>query len=691
VRTPRLASLITLGLVACQDPAAGSATDDASTSDATTEMSSTTGSTEHVPTTSSGSSGSTAAPDDCPEGCAADEACVGGVCEAVGRADIEAGCHPLGDPGGRGQCVYPWPSNFYTTPDAASATGLKLALPAALLPKNTQQTEFPADDLLNARPGFTPNAQIRFATATPIDGSALPPIDDIGRSLADDAPIVLLDTSSGERWPYFAEVDATAVAGEPQTIFVRPMRQLRTGARYVVAVRGLRDKNGEEIPASPLFRGLRDALTTDVPQLEAERERYDEIFAALAEAGIDRAALQNAWDFTTTTEEALQRDFLAIRPQVEAIAESGDLGYEIEEVSENPGTEVPLIVRGTFTVPSCLEGDGGPGTVFARDPMGLPDCSGTATANFWIAVPQAVYEAQTPAPVAVYGHGLLGSGSEAESVAKKNGSLIMAGTDFWGMSEDDIAAVIGMIGGNFVGGRSLGERLVQSTVNFTTLAYLAQGALTDEPALQGLVDPSAVYYIGGSQGGIMGATVTAMAPNVRRGVLVVGASNYSLMVWRSTAFAEVNSVWAATQPSTQNREFLFALYQAVFDGADPVTYRSLIEEAGDTLLLIESIGDAQVANIASEAMARSYGMAMAAPPVYPVWKLEDAPPMFAGSALLQVDTQNGPLPPPSNLPADGDNGAHGAAVDDPAVQAILGAFLLEGVVDNMCDGACDPG
>jgi hypothetical protein len=654
-------------------------------------MSETTGPIEPVPTTSpSGSSGSTGAQDGCPEGCATDEACVGGRCEAVGRADIEAGCHPLGDPAGRGQCVYPWPSNFYTTPSGDSPTGLAVALPAALLPKNTQQAEFPADEFINGKPGFTPNAQIRFASAQPIDGTSLPPLTDIGSSLADEAPIVLLEVGSGERWPYFAEVDATAVAGEPQTIFVRPMRQPRAGERYVVAVRGLRDKNGEEIPASPLFRALRDALTTDVPQLEAERERYDEIFAALAAAGIDRGSLQLAWDFTTNTQADLQRDFTAIMPQIVASAEAGDLGYAIAEVSEFPGTQVPLVVRGTFTVPSCLEGDSGPGTVFARDPEGLPDCSNTATANFWIAVPQAIYESKTPAPVAVYGHGLLGSGSEAESVAKKNGSLIMAGTDFWGMSEDDIAAVIGMLGGNFVGGRALGERLVQSTVNFTTLAYLAQGELAQEPALQGLIDPSTVYYVGGSQGGIMGATVTAMAPNLRRGVLVVGASNYSLMVWRSTAFEQVNSVWAATQPSTQNREFLFALYQAVFDVADPVTYRSVIEEAGDALLLIESIGDAQVANIASEAMARSYGM-LAEPSIYPVWGIEAAPPGFTGSALLQVDTKKGPLPPAENLPATGDNGAHGAAVDDPAVQGILGAFLLEGVVENTCDGACDPG
>lgn len=681
-----LASIpLALALSGCPAPPSGGSAGDTETSGSTTSLTEGTGSSGPVPTTSDATGA-----DGCAGGCAADEACIDGACEAVGRAEVEAGCHPLGDPAGRGQCVYPWPSNYYTAADAGAATGLRVALPADLLPKNTSNAAFPADDMLNGAPGFTPNAQIRFVTATPVDPAGLPPIDDIGRSMLEEAPIVLLRASTGERWPYFAEVDANATEGAPRTIFIRPMRRLEFGERYIVAVRGLTEPGGGPLPATPLFRALRDELTTDVPQIEAERGRYAEIFAALAAAGVERGSLQLAWDFTTTTEEALQADFTAIAPQIAAKVQGGGLGYSIQEVIEDPSAKVPLKIRGRFTVPSCLSGNSGPGTTLARGQDGLPECAGTTEAPMWIAVPKSVYESGVSAPVVVYGHGLLGSGEEAYYVADKAGPVILIGTDFWGMASEDVPTIAVMFGANFAGGRAIADRLLQSTVNFTTLAYLAQGDLAAEPALKGLVDPSQVHYVGGSQGGIMGGTVTAMAPNVSRGVLVVGGSNYALMVWRSTAFGELNGLWKGTQPSTQDREFLFALFQAVFDRADPLTYARQIADAGDRLLLVESIGDTQVPNIASEVMARTYGMKMAGPSVTTVWDVADAPPDFEGSAILQVDTQKGPLPPQENVPASDDNGAHGAAVDSAAVQEIISLFLSKGVVANSCSGACDP-
>jgi hypothetical protein len=686
LRSRSLVPLAVLALSACQPPAGGTTAGEESSGG----MMEGTGSSGQVPTTSS-ASGSSGAQEGCPAGCGADEACIDGTCEAVGRADIEAGCHPLGDPQGRGQCAYPWPSDFYTTPDADSATGLKVALPAAVLPRNTEDTPFPADDLVNAWPGFSANAQIRFALAQRIDAGPLPGQGDIGRSLLEESPIVLLRASTGERWPFFAEVDATAEDGEPQTIFVRPARRLPFGERFVVAIHNLRDGTGELIAPTPLFRALRDELPTDVPQLEAQRERYDAIFAELAAAEIDRATLQLAWEFTTNTEAAVQRDFVAMAPQIEQRAKAGDLGFTIEEIVEDPAAEVPLKIRGTFVVPSCLEGDAAPGAVFKRDGSGAPDCSGTAEAKMWIAVPKSVYEAQTPAQIVLYGHGLFGTGADAESIARKVGGAVVAGTDFWGMSEVDIGTMLTMLGDSFNGGRSIGDRLLQSAANFTTLGYLLQGELGQDPALAQFVDPSAVHYIGGSQGGIMGPTVTAMAPQVQRGILVVGGANYSMMVWRSVGFAPLNDVWRATQPKVQDREFLFALVQTVFDLADPLTYRTQIEAAGDRLLLIESIGDALVPNFASESMARSFGMAMAGPPIYSVWGIEEAPDLFEGSALLQVDTKMGPPPPVENLPPDGDNGAHGSAVDDPALLAAMELFLAKGIVDNQCEGACDPG
>ena len=695
----RVLALASLALVpACLSPNGGGDAGEASTGGSSGETGEPTSTTE-TPTT--GASADTVA--GC-GACAEDEACVGSTCEAVGRADLERGCNPLGDPAGRGQCVYPWPSDVLTIADADTATGRRLNYDPALLPINVMDLPFPADALTNHYDGFSANAQIRFAFAAEVDAADLPGIDDIAGSLASDAKVVLIQAESGERWPCFAEVDATREPGEPTTVFIRPARRLDLGKRYVVGLRGLHDTTGQEIAAPPLFRALRDELTTDVPQLEALRGDHEAVFAALADAGVERASLQLAWGFTTVSAGVIQRDLAAIVPQVQEQAEKGDLGYTISEVQIEPDPALARVILGTFTVPNCLTGDAGPGALLQRDPDGLPSCKGTTEAKFWIAIPQAVFDVGKAAPFVVYGHGLLGSGEEAISIAKQATHVIVAGTDFWGMSEADQLVLAEQFATNLGNGATIPERLLQSAVNFTTLGYLAQGELLDEAemmvpvdgVLQPLINPAQIQYLGGSQGGIMGATVVAMAPNIQRGTLVVGGANYSLMIWRSSSFAQLDAVWAGSQPDPQDREFLFALYQSTFDRSDPLTYAELITQpvlGGDPkrLLLIESIGDSQVPNIATETMARSYGMPMVAPGVTAVWGVPDRlEPLEAGSGLLQVDTGKLPLPPPQNLPPDGDNGAHGASVDDPKIIEIIERFMFKGILENLCEGPCDP-
>jgi len=632
--------------------------------------------------------------------CMGEEACIGGACFDVGREDLARGCNVLGDPAGRGQCLYPWPADLLL-PSGDTATGLRLSYDPALLPSNDKGAPFAADEVTAGLDGFSPLSQIRFAFAATVDAAGLAGIDNIKGSLAEDATIVLLEVSSGERWPYFAELDAAAEPGEPVTVFVRPARRLRPGQSYVVAVRGL-TSSGDEIAAAPLFAALRDDLSTDVPELEAVRGGFAAVFEPLAAAGVDRAGLQLAWRFTTATEEALTRDFTAIAPQIEAIAGAGDLGYEIEEVEDNPDPALARVIRGTFTVPNCLTNDGGPGELMKRGDDGLPDCSGTTEAPFVIAVPQAIFDGGEPAPLTVYGHGLLGSGEEAVGIAKRATTGIVAGTDFWGLSQDDLPEVVTVLGDSLANGRTLPDRLVQSAVNFTTLAYLARGDLLAAPELQAddmtsLIDPDKIVYLGGSQGGIMGGTVMAMAPPLRRGVLVVGGANYSLMIWRSTAFSQLGEIWKGSHRDPQDREFLFSLFQSAFDLSDPLTFADLLAHPPDggeakRVLLIESMGDAQVPNIATETMARTLELTMLAPAVTSVEGLTEATgPLTSGSALLQIDTKRGPVPPGVNLPLDEDNGAHGAAVDDPSAIAMIEQFLVDGVMENLCDGPCDPG
>lgn len=681
-------------MLACGSPA----TDSAGSSDATGDAETT---TESLPTTSEATSDDTSSGGEVVCMCEGEEACVGGVCVDVGRADVERGCNVLGDPAGRGMCLYPWPADVLLPVDAEASTGLRLAYDPALLPMNDKGVAFAADEITAGLDGFSPLSQLRFAFAAKVDADGLAPIDDLERSLADDATIVLIEASTGERWPHFAELDAAAEPGEPVTVFVRPMRRLRAGQRYVIGVRGL-TTNGEPLAPSPLFAALRDDVATDVAQLEAVRDGFEGVFEVLTAAGVERGSLQLAWSFTTVSEDALQRDFRAIAPQVEAAAGGGSLGYTIDEVEDDPDPALARVIRGTFVVPSCLTGDAGPGEIFKRGDDGLPDCSGTTEAPFVIAIPKAVMEAGVPAPLTVYGHGLLGSGEEAASIARRTDIGIVAGTDFWGLSQDDLPEVVTVLGDGLKNGRTLPDRLVQSAANFTALAYLAHGDLLDEPLLktgdmQPLIDPEVVYYLGGSQGGIMGGTVMAMAPPLQRGVWVVGGANYSLMIWRSTAFSQLGEIWKGSHKDPQGREFLFSVFQSAFDLSDPLNYADLLREplgGGEAkrVLLIESIGDAQVPNVSSELMARTLDLAMLAPAVAPVFGLAEATgPLTSGSAMLQVDTKKGPVPPGVNLPLDADNGAHGAAVDDPSALAMIERFLIDGVIENLCDGACDPG
>ena len=350
--TPRALTLASLVLLSgCPAPTGGGeAGEGGSDSGDSGEDSGSSGSSgEPTPTTGGSEEGGASC-----DGCAAREACIAGSCVDVGRDSVERGCNPLGDPAGRGQCLYPWPSSVLAVADAGTATGQRLVYDPELLPKNNKMQAFAVEEVAEGLDGFSPNSQIRFALAATVDAADLVAIDDIGRSLADDSPIVLLDADSGERWPFFAERDATAQPGEPVTVFIRPMQRMRFGARYIVALRRLHDEDGVLIAAPPLFRALRDELATDVPQLEALRDGHAEIFAALAKAGVAREELQLAWDFRTASASSTQRDLLEISPQVEAAAGAGELGYEIDEIDLQPSPLLARVIRGHFNAPRCL-------------------------------------------------------------------------------------------------------------------------------------------------------------------------------------------------------------------------------------------------------------------------------------------------------------------------------------------------
>src|SRR5579885_690117 len=116
-------------------------------------------------------------------------------------------CDPI-DPSA---CMLPWPNNFFTRPDASSATGLRLNVNTLATPRNAAGAPIDATDW-NRLDGFSPGSPIVTHVPGMDNPQAFtntdPPTNiDIARSLDRNSPIVLLDATTGRRWPAWAELD----------------------------------------------------------------------------------------------------------------------------------------------------------------------------------------------------------------------------------------------------------------------------------------------------------------------------------------------------------------------------------------------------------------------------------------------------------------------------------------------------
>jgi hypothetical protein len=115
----------------------------------------------------------------------------------------------------------PWPSMAFAMHDATSATGYRLDIPSAAMPKNVDGIVVDPK-MFNRWDGFSPTGPMLAMFPTGVQctqtvPAGTPPEDVIcdnlpswknpDASLAADSPIALVDLDSGERTPFFAEVD----------------------------------------------------------------------------------------------------------------------------------------------------------------------------------------------------------------------------------------------------------------------------------------------------------------------------------------------------------------------------------------------------------------------------------------------------------------------------------------------------
>ncbi|MCD6015706.1 MAG: hypothetical protein K0R41_91 [Geminicoccaceae bacterium] len=649
-------------------------------------------------------------------------------------------------------CMLPFPDNFHTVDDEDSETGKRIAFDDAAMPRNSGGQPITAGDY-NLNDGFSPGQTIVVRTPgldTPEALAATDPVplSQLGRFEERKTPVVVIDTEDGERWPIWVEIDANAEAPEDTALLIHPAKNWAAGHRYVVGMRRLKDAAGTELEPPEGFRYLRDDLPVKEQAVEDQRKRFDRVFRDLRREKIKRRDLYLAWDFTVATDENIAARMLHIRD--DAFAQLGDTNLadvevqgsspsfqvtSVENFTEAEDPELARRIKGTYQVPCYLVPNCEPGGRFGLGADGLPSRNGTYTAEFNCGVPHAA--GAQPARPQVYGHGLLGSASQATSgdqqILGQTHNFVICATTTIGFSSGDVPNIANNILpqlGNFP---ELTDRVQQGLLNTLFLGRLMiheDGFVSDDAfhvddtdiASPPLIDTSRLYYNGNSQGGILGGAATAVAPDWTRASLGVPAMNYSVLLNRSVDFDLYQTILDPAYPDPPTQQLALSLIQMLWDRSDPngyahrMTDNPLANTPAHEVLLNPAFGDHQVTTWQADVEARTIGASIHDPVVYEgrwpgvdvAWgipRIESYP--FTDSAIVYWDsgpprpdpTDPGEVigtdpPPLTNTPNRSGEDPHGDPRVAPAEMQMVSDFLRpdpQSLITDTCAGPCFAG
>ncbi|XXF81139.1 hypothetical protein P2318_15650 [Myxococcaceae bacterium GXIMD 01537] len=620
--------------------------------------------------------------------------------EPLAPLSVPQGCNPLA---AEADCLLPFPSDYFLASEPGLPSMRRVRLSEAARLKTKTGAAFDFTDLHPAD-GWSHGTQILALFPGGVDTSHLPSVDK--PTAATSGSTVLLDTRKREGVLHFAELDPRATSDARRALLLRPLVRLDNQTRYIVALRGLKAKDGSLIPAPEGFRRIRDRQTLGDPLLDPIAKRYeDHVFPALAAAGIPRAELQLAWDFTTESQENVTNDLLRVRALALEAMQATPPAVTVTEVKDDVDANIARRIKGTLRVPLFLE-SAQPGALLARDARGHVRRNGEAEVPFTLQIPRGVW-GQGVAPVRFlqYGHGFFGGQGEADGGFVRPfvqaTKMVVMTVDWWGMSAADAPGVLGAMATNPGQALAFTDRVHQGMVNQLAVTFAARTTLKEVPELKDagvlVYDPEQTYFYGISQGHILGGTYLALSPHISRGVLGVGGADFSLMMFRARPFGLFLNSITQSVPDALDQQKFAALLQTGFDRIDPLTYAPHVtgkpypgSPASRSVLVQYGLGDTQVPGVATELHARALGLTQQLPATREVPALTRQTGDVAGSALVQFDFR---LPEPlpgtvANLPQE-DNAVHEGVRRTPAGRDQVDRFLRpDGKTEAVCGGVC---
>jgi len=615
----------------------------------------------------------------------------------------ETSCDPL-DPS---VCAFPWPSGYFQVPDETNESGVRWNLAEDTLPTHDGDDQQVGPGFLGHTDGVsTLTPFLTFLPDVSLDGTISH--TDLGAYADADARTVILNSETGERVPHFVELDVAGPVGE-QTLFLRPVVPLEHGTRYVVGLRNLVTLDGAPVEPSEAFLAYRDGVADDVDAAWRQPHMDANVFPVLEAAGFPRGELVLAWDVTTGSIDGSLGHMVHMRD--DALERVGPDGpeYVFDNVEDHDcsekGATIARTIEGRFIVPRYTDQVEPPARL-VRDADGTPVVQGEMDAEFLVRIPCSVAASMEgggePAPLMVYGHGLLGSLGEAKTghlsrFANDYGHVVFAMT--WiGMSDVDALIIPGLVSTDMTDFPAIPERSMQGLVNKLTGLRAVRGAMKDDPAMQ--VDGRSVIndevgYYGISQGAILGGAYMALSTDIERGVLGVGGMPYSLLLDRSNDFGLFAEIMRLDFRDPKEFALIVAGLQTSWDVGEGAGYAKVLTAdplpgtPAKTVLMQVAIGDNQVTTLGAHVSARAYGAVTLSPTVRPIWGVEEVEGPVESSVLVEWNyPETDVTEPEENIPP-GPEDTHECPRREPAAQEQLDRFLRTGVIEQTCDGVCE--
>lgn len=576
--------------------------------------------------------------------------------------------------------LYPYPSDFFLSRSETSETGLEVNIPEEVTLRVLPPETFQGHD------GFSRMPIILSAWPGGVLSESLPSATNPEESISTSSTTLIVEQGTDRLIPHLAEVDLTAVNPDRVALILRPLVALQPNTGYAVLIkRGLKNQEGVEHTANEAFTALLNQETTGYEPVDRQLETTGIIIEQAERLGISKEELILAWRFHTrsqsqSTGQLLKLQDLAVDWPLGEVVITRD-AIEGENRQFQGTVEMPLVQLVGISEPSL---------------------SGSALFEFSLTIPLSVTETNTPRPVLVYGHGFLGTHHQATrssfNALCRRGQISAVGLNF-GIHEELLPLLVQALTGTTSALDDVRARVMQTMVNSSIMVrYLKDRFSLDYSEL----DPESIYYMGISNGGTFGALFAATTRMVERAVLVVGGGGLSHFLQRATQWNNLGLIVSRSYEDPYELQLLLALVQEQLDPIDPINFvdhlvEPRFEGRGPLRAQIHMARyDSQVANLVTEWVARTANFPLITPSSVDVWGLEriEAPlsqelSRSIPSAMYVYDEGYDPYVG-GNIAPLMDNGAHGTVRELDTYQRHIIDFINQGIIQQYCEGPCDP-